>query len=163
LIKVSQLVIDLAEVVEMVVDPLVVDQYGVIVLDAKVRVRATTQPAAKRLAIRPYPKELEETLTLPSGRVFLLRPVLPDLPDDAVPYVFPIWVEQPDPGYQALRSMRIPVFRWDRLWPTTSKLPGDHGVMWSHHVIQLPCHQDLRPVDLNAIVAAVKSVYRRLP
>ena len=92
-----------------------------------------------------------------------LRPLLPDLPDGAVPYVFPIWVDQPDPGYQALRSLRIPVFRWDRLWPTTGRPPGDHGVAWSHHVIQLACHQDLRPADLDAIVAAVKSVYRRLP
>lgn len=108
---------------------------------------------------RSHYRQLAQALSGVPG----LRPLLPDLPDDAVPYVFPIWVEQPDPGYQALRSKRIPVFRWDRLWPTTSTLPGDHGVMWSHHVIQLPCHQDLRPVDLNAIVAAVKSAYRRLP
>lgn len=78
LIKVSQLVIDLAEVVELVVDPLFADQHGVIALDAKLRVRTAVQPAAKRLAIRPYPKELEETLKLPGGRVLLLRPVLPE-------------------------------------------------------------------------------------
>ena len=90
-----------------------------------------------------------------------LRPLLPDLPDGAVPYVLPIWVEHPDPGYQALRSLRIPVFRWDHLWPTTGAPPGDHGVAWSHHVIQLACHQDLSPADLDTIVAAVKSVYQR--
>ena len=36
------------------------------------------QPPAKRLAIRPYPKELEEVLSLPDGRTFLLRPVRPE-------------------------------------------------------------------------------------
>lgn len=88
-----------------------------------------------------------------------LRPLLPQLPDDAVPYVFPIWVRQPDPGYQALRAQRIPVFRWDRLWPGVPELPGDEGVGWSHHVIQLACHQDLSRRDLDRIVHAVKAVY----
>ncbi len=91
------------------------------------------------------------------------RPLLPDLPEGAVPYVFPLWVAQPDPGYQALRSQRIPVFRWDRLWPTVGTLPGDHGIEWSHHVIQLACHQDLSPTDLDAIISAVKAVYQQLP
>ncbi len=78
LIKVAQLVIDLAEIVELVVDPLLVDEHGVIVLDTKMRIRATTEAATKRLAIRPYPKELEQTLKMPDGRVFILRPVLPE-------------------------------------------------------------------------------------
>jgi acetyltransferase len=78
LIKVSQLIIDLAEVAELTINPLVVDQFGVIALDAHMRLRAATAPAARRFAIRPYPKELEEVLTLPDGRSFLLRPVLPE-------------------------------------------------------------------------------------
>jgi acetyltransferase len=50
----------------------------VLALDARIRVLAREGPPARRLAIRPYPKELEETLTLPDGRVFVLRPVLPE-------------------------------------------------------------------------------------
>jgi perosamine synthetase len=90
-----------------------------------------------------------------------MRPLMPDLPDGAVPYVFPLWVEQPDPGYQALRAQRIPIFRWDRLWPGTPSIPGDCGWDWSHHVIQLACHQDLSSTDLDAIVSTVKTVYSR--
>jgi acetyltransferase len=78
LIKVSQLIIDFAEVVELDINPLLADEFGVLALDARIRVRKSEQPPAKRLAIRPYPKELEEVLSLPDGRTFVLRPVLPE-------------------------------------------------------------------------------------
>jgi acetyltransferase len=78
LIKVSQLVVDFAEIVELDINPLLADEFGVIALDARVRVQPARMPAAKRLAIRPYPKELEETLPLPDGRTLLLRPVRPE-------------------------------------------------------------------------------------
>jgi acetyltransferase len=77
LIKVSQLIIDFAEVAELDINPLLADEFGVLALDARLRVRKSDQPA-KRLAIRPYPKELEEVLSLPDGRTFLLRPVRPE-------------------------------------------------------------------------------------
>jgi acetyltransferase len=78
LIKVSQLVVDFGEIVELDINPLLADEFGVIALDARVRVRKAVGPAAKRLAIRPYPTELEEILSLPDGRTLLLRPVRPE-------------------------------------------------------------------------------------
>jgi acetyltransferase len=78
LIKISQLVIDFGEVVELDINPLLADEFGVMALDARIRVRRTAEHPAKRLAIRPYPKDLEETLSLPDGRTFLLRPIRPE-------------------------------------------------------------------------------------
>ncbi len=78
LIRVSQLVIDFAEIFELDINPLLADEYGVMALDARVRVRRTIAAGPQRLAIRPYPSELEETLTLPDGRVMILRPVRPE-------------------------------------------------------------------------------------
>jgi acetyltransferase len=78
LIRVSQLVIDLPEVKELDVNPLLADEYGVIALDARVRVAAATGSAADRLAIRPYPTELEEEIRLGDGRTLLLRPIRPE-------------------------------------------------------------------------------------
>jgi len=78
LIKISQLVTDLGEIAELDVNPLLADADGVVALDARIRVRANDAPATERLAIRPYPKELEEEVTLGDGRQLLVRPVLPE-------------------------------------------------------------------------------------
>ncbi len=78
LIKVSQLVVDFAEIVELDINPLLADEFGVMALDARIRVRPSDRPASRRLAIRPYPKELEEIVTARDGRQYLLRPVRPE-------------------------------------------------------------------------------------
>ena len=75
LVKLSQLVTDVAEIQEMDINPLVADASGVIALDARIRVGEARGGAPERLAVRPYPKELEQVLTLRDGRRFLLRPV----------------------------------------------------------------------------------------
>lgn len=92
--------------------------------------------------------ELSERLAGHNG----LRPLLPALPPDCAPYVFPLWVEHPNPGYAELRRLGMPVFRWDRLWPSVPALAGDCGVTWSHHVLQLACHQDLEDSELDQLV-----------
>ena len=78
LIKVSQMVIDLGELVELDINPLWVDAEGVLALSTRIRIAAATGPAHERLAIRPYPKELEQRLTLADGRPLYLRPILPE-------------------------------------------------------------------------------------
>ena len=88
-----------------------------------------------------------------------MHPLLPNLPKDCAPYVFPLWVDQPDPGYLALRRLEFPVSRWDRLWPTVPGIEDDSGIEWSRHVLQLACHQDLTPDELQRMVVTLKQVY----
>jgi acetyltransferase len=78
LIRVSHLVSDIPEIVELDINPLLTDARGVIALDARVRIRqADTTTGLERLAIRPYPKELEEWINWQGGPV-LLRPIQPE-------------------------------------------------------------------------------------
>jgi acetyltransferase len=78
LIKIAQMVTDFAEIAELDVNPLLADQNGVIALDARVRVARAAAPPERRLAIRPYPKELEDEITLNDDRALLLRPIRPE-------------------------------------------------------------------------------------
>ena len=87
------------------------------------------------------------------------RPLFPELPGYAVPYVFPLWLDEPDPHFQALLAHGLPVFRWNWLWPSTPEIPGDEGRQWAHHVIQLPCHQDLSRLDLDWMVEKLHEVF----
>ncbi|MDB5770758.1 MAG: family N-acetyltransferase, partial [Burkholderia sp.] len=78
LIQVSHLVSDIPEIVELDINPLLADAHGVIALDARVRIRQPdTATGLERLAIRPYPKELEQWITWQGGPV-LLRPIQPE-------------------------------------------------------------------------------------
>jgi perosamine synthetase len=92
-----------------------------------------------------------------------MRALVPSLPDDCAPYVFPLWVDRPDPGYAELRRRAFPVSRWDRLWPAVPEIAGDMGVKWSSHILQLACHQDLRESELEQMVVTLKNVYGSTP
>ena len=78
LVRLSQLVVDLAEVVELNINPLLADANGVLALDARIKVVNKRESTGSRLAIRPYPKKLEENINLADGRKLLLRPILPE-------------------------------------------------------------------------------------
>ena len=88
-----------------------------------------------------------------------LRPLRPLLPEDCAPYVFPLWVETPDPGYQALRKLGFPVSRWDQRWPTIPDIANDQGPLWSHHILQIACHQDLSEPELQRMLTLIKQIY----
>lgn len=77
LVKLSQLVVDFPEIVELDINPLFADAQGVLVLDARITV-APAKPGTDRLAIRPYPKELEEVFIMTDGRKSILRPIRPE-------------------------------------------------------------------------------------
>ena len=78
LVKVAQLVVDLGEVTELALNPVLATARQATVGAAWIRMAVSDQPAHVRLAIRPYPRELEETLSLPDGSTLLIRPVRPE-------------------------------------------------------------------------------------
>jgi perosamine synthetase len=84
--------------------------------------------------------------------------LMPEMPDDAAPYVFPLWVDDADKVYHTLRSQGYPIFRWDRIWPGTPTIESDVGPAWSTHVLQLLCHQDLAAADIRQITSATRKL-----
>lgn len=81
-----------------------------------------------------------------------------ELTDSAVPYVFPLYVYEPQASYLPLRRAGVPIFRWDEVWPGTPVIENDHGLDWATHVFQLGCHQDLSVEDIEAIAATVREI-----
>ena len=90
------------------------------------------------------------------------QPMFGPSPDNTAPYVLPLWVEGADRAdnvYAAMRSARLPVYRWDRVWPGTPSLPGDSATNWQRQALQLPIHQSLNNVD--AICAVTHQIFTR--
>ena len=77
LIKLAQLAIDVPEIVELDINPLLADEHGIVALDARIRLEPASSSPLQRLAIRPYPAELEEDRVC-AGRQILLRPMRPE-------------------------------------------------------------------------------------
>ena len=78
LVRLSQLLTDIDEVVGVELDPVHVETSGVVALDVRIRIeRRGRRLGFRRFAIRPYPKELEQSADW-QGRQLLIRPIRPE-------------------------------------------------------------------------------------
>jgi acetyltransferase len=75
LVNLSQLVADHPGIVDLDINPLLVDADGIIAVDARIKV--SPGAAANRMIISPYPRHLACTLTRPERPPFHVRPVAP--------------------------------------------------------------------------------------
>jgi acetyltransferase len=77
LVTISDMIAELPEIVELDLNPILADEVGVVVIDARVRVEAVSARGSDRLAIRPYPRQLEGRLVLRGGEDLTIRPIRP--------------------------------------------------------------------------------------
>ena len=78
LTQISHLIIDCPEIAEIDFNPVLAAGENITLLDVDVRLHPLGHDSSNRLAILPYPKELEETLILKNGLAVMLRPILPE-------------------------------------------------------------------------------------
>jgi acetyltransferase len=80
LLRVSEIVCELPTVGAMDINPLIVTDRGVVVVDARIGVQPP-RPAARsydHMAIHPYPSGLRDSVELPGGIVATIRPIRPE-------------------------------------------------------------------------------------
>ena len=78
--RISEIACELPEIRELDINPLLVDEEGVIAVDARIVVAPPQTRTAHygHMAIHPYPPELETTWQLPDGTDVTLRPIRPE-------------------------------------------------------------------------------------
>ncbi len=80
LLRVSEMVCELPWIVEMDINPMLVDEHGAMAADARITI-APRPPSADRyghMAIHPYPSHLVTHWQLPNGANVVIRPIRPE-------------------------------------------------------------------------------------
>jgi hypothetical protein len=82
------------------------------------------------------------------------RPLFPMLPEGCIPYMFPLYIEQPVPCFNWLKRIGVPIWRWDSIAASTCPTANDYRL----HLLHLPCHQSLSEIELEWMIAGVGKV-----
>lgn len=75
LVNLSQLVADHPQIVDLDINPILVDENGLIAVDVRIKIKPDTSDS--RLCICPYPRHLERLISRPGRRPFHVRPARP--------------------------------------------------------------------------------------
>ncbi|WP_312285293.1 bifunctional acetate--CoA ligase family protein/GNAT family N-acetyltransferase [Yokenella regensburgei] len=78
LVQVSNLIVDCPEIQRLDIHPLLASGNEFTALDVTLEIAPFTGDAESRLAVRPYPQQLEEWITLKDKDRCLFRPILPE-------------------------------------------------------------------------------------
>jgi acetyltransferase len=79
LLNVSTMVSELPEILELDINPLIVDEHGVMAVDARIKAQTSLQLSPySHMAIHPYPHELSENYQLTNGTNITIRPIRPE-------------------------------------------------------------------------------------
>lgn len=81
-------------------------------------------------------------------------PLFPDLPEDVVPYAFPLLTDTKGMAFHLLKSAGIPMWRWEDMAVTDCPVATDYRL----RLLQLPCHQELRSDELGWMICTVQSL-----
>jgi acetyltransferase len=78
LVRLSQLVTDFPEILELDINPLLVVHGRMVAVDARMVIEPSQVPAPRHLAISPYPNQYESDWLMRDGTPVLLRPMKPE-------------------------------------------------------------------------------------
>lgn len=158
LIAIAQMLAELPELVELDINPLWADEYGVVALDARMRVASGAPAGTQRFAIRPYPHQWTQALDW-AGRALLVRPIRPE--DEAQHRRF---LEQLDPEdirmriFQTRREMphselaRLTQIDYEREMALIAVAPGPDGTPETLGVVRAVRDPDNTEAEFGIVV-----------
>lgn len=159
LVKVAQLIVDIPQVAELDINPLLADSTGVIAVDARIRLKASQTFGASRLAISPYPRELEADLAISDGAIYLLRPIVPEDEPQVLALITRLSPEALRFRYFStvrelshLDAARFTQIDYDREMALVLTTRGDAGGVPIHGVVRLMADPDNELAEYSIVV-----------
>lgn len=96
-----------------------------------------------------YRQWAQATMNLP-----YFRPLYAELPENCIPYMFPLLIDHPDPHFYWLKRLGLPIYRWDSLAVSTCPTANHYRL----HLLHLPCHQSLTDDEMDWMIAVVRKI-----
>jgi perosamine synthetase len=117
-----------------------------------------TLVSRRRMALlrrKNYQKLFDALTDLPG-----CRPLFETLPDGVYPWVFPLLTDDPTSIFKVLKLAGVPIVRFgEYLWPGVDSTVCSASVDLSQRVLQFPCHQELRQVEIEWMIAQIKAAF----
>ena len=82
------------------------------------------------------------------------RPLFDELPDDVVPYMFPLVLNDPAQQHLELSQLGMPMYRWEDF--DTDRCPVSSRYRTA--LIQIPVHQDLKDSEIESMIGMLRRV-----
>ena len=131
-------------------DPAWIDKRSSLFARLLLRLSSTTRIANMR---RAHYLRLDAALRGLPG----IEPLYPALPDGVCPWAYPLLVIDADGLAARLAAAGVPVLRFGRpLWQGVDAATCSNAAYLSGHVLALPCHQELRPRELDWLIEATR-------
>lgn len=93
-------------------------------------------------------------LLLGLGKLKHGRPLIEEMTDAFVPYMFPLLIDFPEPHFFWLKRLGVPIWRWDEQAVTACPTASRYRL----HLLHLPCHQSLSENDLAWMIEATRLI-----
>lgn len=84
------------------------------------------------------------------------KALYPTIPDDSVPYMFPLLLDRNATDFYMLKHLAMPIWRWDSI--VASSCPTANRYRAS--LIHLPCHQSLSDANMDWLLSTLDMVMR---
>ncbi len=159
LVRISQLIIDLPEIVDLDLNPVQAEGGCLRAFGVRLRVAPVTGEDRRRLAIRPYPRELEETLTLRDGREALARPIRPE--DEPAHHEFIARLTPEDIRFRFFgfvrqlehtQMARLTQIDYDREMAFIATAPGPDGEMETLGIVRTITDPDNSAAEFSMVI-----------
>jgi hypothetical protein len=82
------------------------------------------------------------------------RALMPALPENSAPYMFPLLISHPDPDFFRLKQAGLPIWRWDDMAVSDCAVAQRYRT----HLLHLPCHQGLSDAEMDWMLALTREV-----
>ncbi len=94
------------------------------------------------------------TLLTSIKKIKYLEPLFPTLPENVIPYMFPVLLKSGEADFDRLKKRGMPIWRWEELAESDCTVSQSYRLQLLH----LPCHQELKSSEITWMLNTLEQI-----